>query len=1071
MEQNHINHKFQYKKEKLNSFLGFFIKNFRFSYLLIIAIILLGTSSLFSLPRESDPEVQIPFGMVTTIYSGASPEDIEYLITNKLESEIEKLEDIKEITSNSGLGFSSIFVEFDAEIEMKEATRKLRDAVDSIKYQLPSEANDPMVTEIRANDFPLATFSLFGNYSNSQLQDYADLIQKELENIKGVSKAPILGELKKEYQIIIDPQKIQGYKINISQVVATIASSNIALPLGNIEIDGYKYNLRTEGRFTEARVLNDLVIVYYQDQPIYLKDIAEVKDTFKDQATISRLAVQGSSPQNTMSLQVYKKTGGNILKIVDDAKNKIEELKETKKIPPDLDIKITNDNSVYIRKDLNTLGGSALQTILLIILIIFIAMGWKESSLAIFVIPLTFLSSFAFMKYIGFTLNSMTTFALVLSLGLLVDTAIVIMEGIFDGMEHKGLNAQEAVLYSIATFKWALISGTMTTISAFAPMLLVSGVMGEYLKYIPITVSFTLGASLFISLAILPTLASRILKKKKNRYHEDHQKKKNLWQKISNPEIPLLEKFLAPIKKEYEQKLMLLIKNKKKMRKLIFVFTILFLIATSFPITGLMKIEMFPEIDFDYFFINIETPAGTIIEETNQKTKLVEKYVSQIKECENYVTTIGASQGWYMMTDETSNKSNLANITVNLIDAKERDLTSHQLVQRARDYFAQNNIEDMKISIPPMAAGPPSGAPVEVRITGEDLNQIIQISQDVKKILSEIEGPIDIKDNLENATGQFIINLDQSKLNYYNLSVNDIALFLRQSIYGIKASEVTKEGQSIDIKVKYDQDNFNNIEDINNMLLTTSKGPISLSTVAQIKLEPSLVSINHRNTQKIVNISSSLKEGYNANQVFQELEKKLENYNLPRNYFIDYGGEFEDIQKSFTEMFTSLIVAIILISAILILQFNSYRQPLIIMFMLPLSLIGVIFGLTILRLNFSITAFIGVLSLAGIVVNDAIVLISRINENIRECGIDFYEAIHEATVSRLQPIILTTATTVIGLLPLALRDPMWAGLSYSIIFGLSFATVLTLFVVPSLYTILEYKNWKKDCQEKFKNID
>ncbi|MDD3284871.1 MAG: efflux RND transporter permease subunit [Patescibacteria group bacterium] len=1061
--KNIFESKTNYKFESQNSFVGFFIKNFRFSYLIIMAIFILGAVSLATLPRESDPEVKIPYALVTTIYSGTSPEDIEKLITDKIESKLDNLENVKEITSNSATGVSSIFVQFDPDIEINEAIRKLRDSVETAKPDLPKEANDPMVTEIRTNDFPIITFSLFGNYSNSQLQDYADLMKKELESIKGVSKAPILGELKREFQITIDKRKIQGYGLDINTVVNVLSLSNIDMPLGNIKIDGYEYNIRTEGRFTEAQQLNDIIITYYNNQPIYLKDISDIKDNFREKTTISKLGIKNGLPQNTMSLQVYKKTGGNILKIVDDSRAKIQELKDNKRIPEDLDIKITNDNSIYIRKDLNTLGTNAIQTIFLIILIIFIAMGWKESSLAIFVIPLTFLISFAFLKYINFTLNSMTTFSLVLSLGLLIDTAIVVMEGIFDAMEHKNMNATEAALHTVATFKWPLISGTMTTIAAFVPMLLVSGIMGDYLKYIPITVSFTLFASLFISLTILPTLASRILKKKKNRHEKAKQKEKTKLQNIIDPEIPLLERLLMPIKEKYANVLLKILKNKKQKRSILLIFTLLFFLAVSMPIFGLIKIEMFPTIDFDYFYINIEAPVGTVFEETNKKVSTIEEYVMNISEIENYVTTIGASQGSYGMSDNSSSKSNLANITVNLVDEKNRKKTSYEIAQETRDYFEKNNHEDIKITVPPMQAGPPSGSPVELRVSGEQLETLTKIANDIKQILSEIDGTRDTETDIENTTGQFVIQLDQKKLSYYNLNVTGVAMSLRQIMYGVSATEISKEGKDIELKVGYDEKEFKNIEDVKNILINSPKGQISLASLSTISFKPSVASVKHKDSKRIINIASSVETGKNANTILKELQKRLQGYNLPENYYIDYGGESEDIQQSYTDMFTSLIVAVILIASILILQFNSFKQPFIIMFMLPLSLIGVILGLTILRLNFNITSFIGVVSLAGIVVNDAIILISKINENIRNCNMDFYDAIHEATVSRLQPIILTTATTVIGLLPLALSDPMWAGLSYSIIFGLTFATLLTLFIVPIMYTNFEYKKWNKNC--------
>jgi len=1032
------------------NFFGFFIKHYRFTYLILIAIFLAGFYAMFTLPRESDPEVKIPYAMVTTIYPGANPNDTEELLTNKIEDKIKNLENLKKYTSSSGVGVSSVFVEFSAEADMQDSMQKLREAIDLAKPNLPQDAEDPMVSQLNFSDQALITYSLVGEgFSEPELKNYADILQEKLEGIKDVSRAPIIGGLEREFQVVVNQSQLLNFNLSLGQVVNAIARTNFNLPAGNIDVDGYKYNVRVQGKFNNAESLNDIVIAGFNDTPIYLRDVAQIKDTYKEKGSASRVGVEDNIPSNTVSLQIYKKTGGNILKMVDEANLLVEEIKTSASWPEGLDILKTNDLAVFVRDDFNTLGSSAVQTMFLIIIILSIAIGLRASIIASLSVPIAFLMAFIVLMMQGMTLNSMVLFSLVLSLGLMVDNSIIIIEGISEYMGKYNISAYKAAQLSVWNYRWPVIAGTMTTVAAFAPMLLVSGILGEYLATIPKTIMATLLSSLFVALVILPTMAGRLIKKTlaQEQYQDDYENNSNTKHFINRNVEKLKEKYAEFMKK--------ILPHKKKRRMVIATAWFVFIISALIPVIGLMKIEMFPKVDIDFIVINMELPAGSILEKTDEVASSVEKIiVEQIPELDNYVTNIGNATSMGM--DSSSSGSHIASVTINLKEGRARK--SYEIAESLRPFM--KNINGAEVTVEELSAGPPSGAPIEARVYGKDIKELANSSSEVKDVLKNIKGLINIKDSLQDSTGEFTFLIDRQKANYYSLDVASIASILRNAIYGSKASAVLLNGEDIDITVKYAKEKFNNISDLENLLISTPKGPTPLKNIANVKLEPSLLSIGHRDGENIITLSAYTEEGVDLKRALAEFDAKQKELNLPVGMRIEVGGETEDIEQSFTETFESLIIAIILIAFILVLQFNSFKQPFIIIFTLPLAIPGVILGLTILMQPFSFPAFIGIVALAGIVVNDAIVLIDKINKEIAN-GVEFIEAIIDGGVSRMQPIFLTSLTTIAGILPLYFANEVWRGLSITVASGLAFSTVLTLIVVPVMYASICRKDYEK----------
>jgi multidrug efflux pump subunit AcrB len=1033
-------------KKQTSSITGFLIKNYRFTYLIIFSIIILGGYSLFTMPREANPEVKIPFAMVTTVYPGANPADVEELATDKIEEKVKNLEELKQYSSNSGQGFSSIFVEFNAEADLADSFQKLKEVVDEARPSLPPEAEDPVVTEIRFTDLPIVNYNLVCSeeYGECELKNFADIIRLELEGINGVSKVDIVGGLEREFQVIVNQTKLASFNLSLGQTINAIASANYNLPSGNIEIDGYKYNVRVKGKFQDITALADVVIATYQDSPVFVRDVAEVIDGFKEKQTESKIGFPKQEPQASISITVYKKTGGNIINIVAQADEAIDQLQKNEKIPSDIIITKTDDNSWYIKDSLNTLGLSGLETMTLIIVLLFIVLGLRGALITGFSVPLAFLMAFIFLNYEGETLNSISLYSLVISLGLMVDNSIIITEGINEYITKYNKKPLEAALLSIWNFKWSITAGTMTTVAAFLPMLLVSGILGEFIATIPKTISATLISSLFVALVVIPTLSSRFIKQNNNNKTEEVDFKKA--EKKLCKRYGFCARYIGKLKKRYEKLMLYLLSHKRKRRQVLVAAWVLFFIALAAPLTGFMKIQMFPKFDYDIIYVTVELPVGTILEATRQKVAEVEKIIAQIPELKSYTTNLGS-----LISMEGTSKSgtHLATITTTLRPVHDRKRKSFEIAEEIRPKLKA--IQGAEVKVEEVGAGPPAGAPIEVRIFGEDIQDLTDAARQLKKILEEIPGTINVTDSIEDATGEFTFTIDKQQANYYGLNIVTVASTLRSAIYGAKASTVTIDGEDIDITVKYDKREFTNVNDLENLLIFTSAGQnIPLKQITQLSLEPSLLNINHRDSERIITITANNEEGANLQEILTEFENKKNELNLPDDISIDVGGELEDIAQSYRELFLSIFIAIILIAFILVLQFNSFRQPFIIISCLPLAVIGVIVGLNLFRMPFSFPAFMGIVALTGIAVNDAIVLIDRVNKNLA-AGMEKVAGLVEAGMARMQPIFLTSLTTIAGVFPLLWAEEIWRGFSVTLIFGLIFSTILTLIIVPILY--------------------
>ncbi|MCG8539705.1 MAG: efflux RND transporter permease subunit [Clostridia bacterium] len=1085
------------EKNILGKWATFFIERHRVVYLLILIILIWGMMAYFQMPREIDPEVRLPYGYVITTYVGAAPEEVEFLITDKIEKEMDKIEDVKSIESSSGYGFSNVFLEFESGVDLDKKLQEMREGVQSIQSELPNQAETPIVDSFESNDGPIMIINLSGDYDFITLKNMAQRIGDGLENIKDVSEVEIIGGLEREIKINVDPQKLAIYNISLEQINHAISMSNVNLPGGNIVLNKRDYNIRTVGKFQSVEEIEKVVVTYLGGSPLYLKDIAEVEDGYKEPENYSRMSIglgtENPSIKNAISLSIKKNQSKDIIKI----SKKIHEFLEEEKgnlYPRDLEVEISGDISVYVENELGTVFNSAKGGLFLVIIVLFIFIGFFEAIVVAIVIPLAIFLACGFMNTADMTFNTISLFSLVLAVGMLVDNGIVVMENI-DRLRLKGISARLAAEAGSNQIAPAIAASTLTTLAAFFPIALTPGIIGDYIRPIPITVIFALTSSFFIAMTVTPALSSRLL----NKNHSIGRLKRKPYLDRAIKIISIILVFILsmyafmerndsgasfgflswtfailfsiaigvkifkgnksknkhPIIQRYGEILYSIIINRRKKLIALLVVFMAFISSIMLIPLGILKVEMFSEQDFTRLNINIKAPKGTDLDTTASIASEVEKRLFDYPEIKSFVTNIGfvGADSLEQFSLSVGGTPNMARIMIDLVEKEYRDRTSMEIVD---DMIRKvEDIAGAEIEVKQFQGGPPAGSPVYIRIEGEDLEELKTLGKDLTGILKKIDGTRNVKNSLEVGSPELQIRVDKDKA--VSLGLNDmvVALGVRNAIHGYEATTFKDNQDEIDVVIRTINGKLKNIEDLEKLYFYSNFGQaIPFSQVASIYETKSLNIIQHHDTKRYVAITSDIDKDIVALDIIEAFKEGIKDYPIPEDVYISYGGEAEDIEESFMDMFVNMIIAAILVYIILSVQFNSLSQPFVILFSVPLALIGVIFGLVITGNNFSFIAFVGVVALVGIAVNDAIVLVDYINY-LRKSGYDISEAIKETGMTRFIPVLATTITTIGGILPLTLKPSGYSAMGYSIIFGLGMATVLTLVIVPILYSLVE----------------
>ena len=1230
---------------------------------IVVLTILLTFGGIFSyitIPKEAQPSIEIPNIIVTTVYPGASPDDIESLITQHIEQEIQGITGIKEIRSTSTEGVSSVVIEFEPDVSIDDAFQKVRDKVDIAKPKLPSDVDEPLVNEIDVSEFPILTINLAANYSLSRLKEVAETLEEELEAIPSVLEVDLIGGLDREVQVNVDLNALQGYNVTFDDLVNVIRDENTNLPGGSVDVDKLNYLVRVNGEFDDPSEIENLVVKAPGGMPIYVRDVADVVFGFKDRTSYALLQViqeetadgtlvkQSGTPLQVISLNVKKRSGENIL----DTVGSIDEILEAYPMPSGTTVVITGDQSEFVEELITDLENNIISGLLFVIAVLLFFLGVRNAVLVGIAIPLSMFISFIVLQTLGYTLNFIILFSLIIALGMLVDNAIVIVENIFRFRE-EGHSRFEAARLGTKEVAGAVIASTATTVAVFAPMLFWPGIIGEFMGYMPLTLIITLTCSLFVALIINPVMTGIFIK-----LDSEHRKpftkaaRRVLtviiillaavlgmanWRTllVIAVAIPLLytmhiylfkpigdrfvqhtlpnvvsgyRRFLTwMLHRDYAVKhpylrntlalasltlgivlafgslavsavagqtasLMLLVPGGLLaglgiVGVLVHTFESIFLGGkgsvkvglafglTSFIVLGLMYlsprevafstmlelmmlpasivvigllgmlfnrrktliltdnrarlltsalgaffaimfmfgmaptgVEFFPETDPLQIRVTADGPLGMNIEASNEVAMSLQESINALLQAnpasqnnlKNLLVNVGvggdADFGGSAASPERSR------VTLNVVDYADRSESSMSTLTRLREQL--QDIPGINIEFGKDNSGPPTGAPVNIEVSGEDFAQIIRITRDLNRMLTEasetgfIPGLVDIADNLNTGRPELQVRIDRERAARFDLNTRKIASTVRAAINGVEASKYRDGEDEYDIMVRLGEVDRGSLESLNNLTILEEGQQIPLVSVADLNITGGLGSITRLDLSRVATVTGNVAPGYNGQAVLQQVQAYLSEYqqNLPLGYILAYTGENEEQQESFSFLTWVLLIGVSLIFMIMVAQFNSVSSPFIIMVAVGFSLIGVLLGLILTRTPFGLMTFIGVISLAGIVVNNNIVLIDYTMQ-LRGRGMNKHNAIIEAGATRLRPVLLTALTTVLGLIPLTFGinvdfvglltnlDPnfqfgsentqFWGPMGTSIISGLTFATFLTLVIVPVMYSVFD----------------
>ncbi len=999
----------------------------------MISLILAGLYAMVAIPKESDPAIVIPIGIVTTTLPGASASDVEELVTNKIEDGVLGLENVSKVTSSSADGVSSIEVQFTANADVDKSIQALKDEVDKVHSSLPTEANTPTVTQVDFTNQPVIVASVSGDLVPGQLTALGQSVQSDLERVPGVSSVDLSGVQAREVQVIVEQAKLQQYNISVSTLVDAISASGLASPEGSINVDGVSYDVRFNAGISTPEDVANISFIGPGGTPLRVSDVANVVDGLEDPTTYSRVSVNGAPSQPALTLSIYKSSGGNVATVGNAVKDEIASLQKT--TLSGTKVVITSDASDLVSKDIGELTRAGLETVGLVLIILLLTLGWREAFVAALSVPFSFLIAFIGLYASGNTINFISLFALILAIGILVDSGIVVVEAIHTHLE-KAPSRIDAAIAALHEYSLPLVAGTCTTIAVFVPLFFISGTVGKFIASIPFTIIFVLVASIFVALGMVPLLAVFFVKAPKAHAKETQQ-----------------DHIMDQLRNWYERFLTNALVDRTFQNRFLWTMGILLVIALALPISGIVQTAFFPADSTDTVYVQIEKPVGTVIGTTDLATREVEEILYNDKRIDNFVTDVGEGSAF---TGNGSAGSQIANITITLKKGHE---DSNKYIDDLRKELAP--VTDANVTVAEAASGPSSGSPVSINFSGTDTAALSTTVEAAAQVLSKIPGTTNVTTSTKDDSSQFVITLDTAQAANLGVSPAVVASTLRSALYGTEATTLRSGTNNIDVYVKLDlnpnytdpsQTTNTTIDSIRALTVPGTNGPVPLSSIATVTFESSETVINHENGLRIVTLSSDVTSTGNSTVVTNAFIKKF-TPQVPSGVKMFVEGDSQDIADSFRDMIIAFFAGVALMLAILVLEFNSFRQSFYLLLIIPLSLIGVFAGLLVTGSALSFTAMLGVVALAGVIINHAIILMDSIARIGREHkGQTLNETVVQAATIRLRPILLTTITTVIGMIPLSLVSSSWGPLAFTIMFGLSFSMLLTLLFIPIVYT-------------------
>ncbi len=1104
-------------------------------FLLTIMILVFGLFAYDQVPKEQFPEVDFPQVYINTPYFGNSAADIESLVTRPLEKELQSIDGVKIIRSTSVQDFSVITVEFNSDEDFDDAIRRTKDAVDKAKPELPSDLDtDPNVLEINLSQLPIVSVNMSGDFPPEELRRYAELMEDELEDVDGVSAVNLKGIQDREIEIAVDVRKMESLQISFRDIENAVSSENLTLSGGEIKNNGVRRAIRVVGEYDDAEELANTIVKNEGQRLVYLRDIATVTFGYEEPKSIAR-----ANALPVISLDVIKKSGENLLTTADGVQETVARVSEG--LPADLEITFFNDQSNNTRTQVDNLENSIISGVILVVLVLLFFLGLRNAIFVGIAIPLSMLMGILWIWLSGVTLNIVVLFALILALGLLVDNGIVIVENVFRYMQN-GEKSDNAAKYGAGEVAWPIIASTATTLAAFSPLAVWPGIVGEFMKYFPITLILVLVSSLIVALVINPVFASRFMRVD-SRADTKSGRGRRMRSTLISAGVMLLvgvlgwvagqqwlfnlmvifiivtlvyffllrpasfvfqDRLLPWLEKVYNSFVGFALNWSKS-----FLFgTIgLFFLAIALTVVKPPDLVFFPSADPLYVNAFVELPLGSDIAATDAVAKELEQDIMEVLEpyddiVEAVLTQIGENTSDPNAPPEPGFTPNKARITVSFVPYEQRGgLNTRDVMEAIR--ATVKGVPGAKVTVDKNADGPATGKPINLEITGEDIDKLIPLGEEVISFINAqgIPGIEQLTADVKLGVPELLVKIDREAARRFGLSTAQIATALRTSVYGKEISKYKLGEDEYPVFLRLEEDDRNKVENLLNQRITfrdPSNGRITqvpISTVASVEYTSTYSSIKRKDLDRVITISSNVLEGYVGNNIVPQIDEALNGFDFPQGFTYEFTGEQQQQQEDVGFLLGAFVFALFLIFIIIVAQFNSISSPFIILTSVVLSLIGVLLGYFFFGGTFSVVfTGVGIISLAGVVVNNAIVLIDYttllMKERVDELGLekisdlelsDIRTAIMDGGSTRLRPVLLTAITTVLGLVPLAIglnfdffgfigdlsisnnyfsggdNTAIWGPMAWTIIYGMIFATFLTLVVVPVMMWLI-YKS-------------
>lgn len=1096
-------------------------------YLLSFMILLFGIEAYQAMPKEQFPEVSLPTVYINTPYFGNSAADIENLITRPLEKEIKTISGVKDIKSTSMQDYSVITVEFEADLDQDAVVRKVKDAVDKAKSDLPTDLDqEPTVLEINLSEIPIVTINMSGDYPNEELRSYAEFLEDKIEQLDEITEVELKGAMEREVKVEVDLLKMESMKVSFDDIANAISAENMTMSGGELINEDVRRAIRVKGEFEQVKELEDLIVKSENQRQIYLSDLATVIYGFKDRTSIAR-----ADGLPVISLDVIKRKGENLLEAADKIAAIVEESRSS--LPDDLTINLFNDQSINTRNEVSNLENSIISGVILVVLVLLFFLGIRNALFVGLAIPMSMLMGILVLSMTGVTMNIVVLFSLILALGLLVDNAIVVVENIYRYMQ-EGYSGLEAARYGAGEVAVPIIASTATTLAAFLPLAFWPGIMGEFMQFMPLTLIIVLTSSLFVALVINTVFTSRFMKvdaraeeksgriRKRNNvligslimtitavvfHFAQIEWARNMLGLVTG--VTLLNFFfLRPASFYFQNRILPLL---ERVYDKFIVFALRFPVGIFMSTVGLLffaiillgikqpKLIFFPAADPLYINVFVELPIDKDIEATNTLMQNVEEKVSAViapysSIVESVLSQIGENTADPNSPPEPGVTPNKGRLTVSFVPAQDRGgVSTFEIMEDIRE--AVKNLPGVSITVDKNADGPATGKPINLEIQGEDIDRLALLSEDLIVYFNskKIPGIEELQSDIKIGKPEVLVNINREAARRYEISTYSVANAIRTSVYGREVSKFKEGEDEYPIIVKLNEAQRYDVNALLNQKITfrnPANGRIAqvpISAVADLEYTSTYSAIKRKNLDRVITIYSNVLEGYNANEIIAEMDRWMKLYDLPDGFSYEFTGEQQQQAEDMAFLNTAFLVALFAIFIIIVTQFNSIVSPFIIILSVLFSTIGVFLGYAFSGDDISVIfTGVGIISLAGVVVNNAIVLIDYTNlliqRKMEEYGVaDMYllpleaikESIEKSGATRLRPVLLTAITTVLGLVPLAIGfnfnfftlvtelDPkvfiggdntaVWGPMAWTVIYGLTFATFLTLIVVPAMF--------------------